>query len=292
MSIINEGTPDNNTPPPANNGTPPPANNTPPPPSVDLNLPQGWQTALPEELREEPSLKLYGDIASMAKSLVHAQKAIGANKIVKPSEHATDEDWKNFFHEIGLPRDPKDYGVKFEDKTGLIKPEFVDKFKEQALKAGVLPKQAQALLDWFVGTNSEQAQALAQQAQQEQATVRESLKKEWGEAYNKNLVAANMVLKEFGQGEEFAKFLDESGFGDNPHVIKFFAKLGNQMFEDQLKGAQSRGGPAITPAEAESKIQQIMGDTKHPYWDRNHPNHRAAVEEMSKLHAAQFPSEQ
>ena len=283
-----------NTPPPA---VEPPAVTPPPvvappavtPPTNSLALPQNWQSQLSEDLRDEPSLKMYSDIASMAKSLVHSQKAIGANKIVKPSEHATEEDWKNFFHEVGLPKDVNNYEVKFEDATGTIKPEFVGKFKEQAFKNGVMPKQAQALLDWFVGTNTEQANNLVQQGKLAQEQTISELKKTWGEAYDKNLTAASMVLKEFSKDDEFEKFLDESGFGDNPHVIKFMSKLGNQMFEDRLQVPGARGAGALTPAEAEMKINTIMGDTKHPYWDKSHPNHVLAIEEMAKLHSAALP---
>jgi hypothetical protein len=257
-----------------------------------IELPQDWYNALPEDIRDEPSLKLIGDLPSLAKSYVHAQKAIGANKVVLPTEHATDQDWKEFFHKVGLPKDSAEYKIKFEDKENLVKPEFVDKFKEQAFKTGVLPKQAQALLDWFVGENSSQFANIKKAGETAQAEARASLVKEFGDGYERQLSAAGMVLKEFGAGPDFDKFLDESGFGDDPRVIKLFAKIGMQLFEDKIPVGGGKPGFGVTPAEAQAKINAIMGNTEHPYWNKNHANYGIAVKEMQDLYNAAYTAEQ
>ncbi len=93
-------------------GTPPPA------PAA----PQGdWRTSLPDDLKNEPSLKLINDVSGLAKSYVSAQKLVGADKIPVPSKHATEEDWKNVYHKLGLPQDVKDYDVKVKEGISIDK---------------------------------------------------------------------------------------------------------------------------------------------------------------------------
>jgi hypothetical protein len=51
--------------------------------------PVGFLDSLPEDLRMEPSLRNFTDPASLAKSYVHAQRMIGADKIPLPGKTAT-----------------------------------------------------------------------------------------------------------------------------------------------------------------------------------------------------------
>ena len=39
----------------------------------------------------------------------------------------------------------------------------------------------------------------------------------------------------------------------------------------------------LTPAEARKEANKIIADFKHPYHVKDHPNHKAAVEEVTRL---------
>ncbi len=39
----------------------------------------------------------------------------------------------------------------------------------------------------------------------------------------------------------------------------------------------------------QAQIDKIMGDPKHPYWDRNHPQYNEAVTAVAALHEARHP---
>ena len=77
--------------------------------------PVGFLDSLPEDLRVEPSLRNFTDPASMAKSYVHAQRMIGADKIPLPGKTATDEDWANVWFNLGRPQAPSEYQLQFEN---------------------------------------------------------------------------------------------------------------------------------------------------------------------------------
>ena len=48
-----------------------------------------WKASLSDEIRADKSLENIKDIESLAKSYVHAQKLVGAEKIPVPNKHAT-----------------------------------------------------------------------------------------------------------------------------------------------------------------------------------------------------------
>jgi hypothetical protein len=58
--------------------------------------------------------------------------------------------------------------------------------------------------------------------------------------------------------------------------------LSDKFSEDNLGTGQEEIS-GITPVEAEKEISKILGDKDHPYWNKNHPNHQAAVEEVFQL---------
>ena len=63
-----------------------------------------FRDSLPEDLRNNPSLKNFNDVGGLAKSYVHAQRMIGADKIALPNQNSTDEDWANVYNKLGRRR--------------------------------------------------------------------------------------------------------------------------------------------------------------------------------------------
>ncbi len=262
-------------------GTPPPA------PAA----PQGdWRTSLPDDLKNEPSLKLINDVSGLAKSYVSAQKLVGADKIPVPSKHATEEDWKNVYHKLGLPQDVKDYDVKVKEGISIDK-EFNDRFKSTAHKAGILPKQAQALADWFGEENSKAETTVLAEFKKDQDLRMNALKEKWGAAADERIQGAKQLISELAS-PELVKYLNDSGLGGEPRVVEIFAELHNKyMKEAGEKGGRPNAEPVMTPKEAQSEINTVMSQVStHPYFIKDHPNHKAAVAEMQHLYKMANPA--
>ena len=258
--------------------TAPAANPTETPVIKDTTSVPDWKTMLPDDVRNDPSMKAIADIQSLAKSFVHAQKLVGADKVAIPGKHATEDDWDNFFNKIGKPRDIGQYEIKV--------PESFDKksmegFKETAFKNHLLPKQAQAIIDWYSKANQEMSQQIESQTRAQQQEEIQSLKQEWGAAFDTKIARAQMVIKNHAD-DETIKYLAESGLGNNIKLVRLLAKVGEMYNEDQIRG--SGGDPnALSPQDAMRQANDIMSDRSHPYYDKHHPNHKAAVAEVSKL---------
>lgn len=249
-----------------------------------------WRHTLPDDVREEASLKLMQDVPSLAKSYLHAQKMVGANKVPLPGKHATEDDIQRFYDQIGRPALDK-YEVKAPKDAKFVDDGFLKELIPIAHKSGVLPAQLEKILSWY--EEKAGASATAHKAQVEVQTKEQlgGLQKEWGKAYDQKLGYAKHLLKEKGD-PTLMNWLEQTGAGNSPEVIKFLAKLGEDLYkEDNIVNGVPAGKNLYSPSEAMKQANNIMADAAHPYNNPAHPNHAAAVREVSDLFQMAYPGE-
>ena len=239
-----------------------------------------WKASLSDEIRADKSLENIKDVEGLAKSYVHAQKLVGADKIPVPNKHATEEDWKEVYKKLGRPEDASGYKYDLpEDQT--IDETALKNFSDQAHKLGLLPGQANGMVKFY----NEMTAASLQEQDSIAVAARENsvkeLKQEWGQAYDQKISQANNLAKTAGIGELFdTNLADGTKLGDNPVMIKAFAELAAKMGEDSI--TQSSGPIYQTPAQIEKEIGNLT-QAGSAYWDKTHPNHNIAVEEVKAL---------
>lgn len=241
--------------------------------------PADWRATLPKELQEDATFKKFADVPALAQSYLNAQKLIGAEKIPKPTKHSTDEEWANIFKQLGLPEKPDDYTVKFKEGIS-IDDQFSKGFKETAYKLGVLPKQAQALADWFSDINLGSEQSIKADVQKKFDAGVADLKKEWGNSYDLEIARANKVASELG-GEKFIDLLNKTGMGGDKEVVKFLAKVGGSLYGEH-KFVEAQGTPGtMNPEQLDKEIKTLQMDPA--YTDKLHPKHKIVVKEVTDL---------
>lgn len=253
------------------------------------NAASDWKSSLNAELRENSSIGRYKSVEELANGYINLQRQFSGNKIVVPTDKSTPEEWQETFTKLGLPKEVKDYQVKFAEGA-TIDPKFTEDFKALAHKQGILPKQAQALADWFSEQNKGAETVYANEIKTARAAELKSLQTDWGDAYKQNLGVANMVFSELP--EDLQKSIKESGLAGNVKLTRALAEIGKKyLSEDQIKGgAQGGGQQSFSPAEAKKAADAIMGDLKHPYHIKDHPAHGSAVKEVQALFAAMHPT--
>ncbi len=249
-----------------------------------VNFPAG----LDEAISRDPSLKVFVNdqnefnVGNLVKSYVHAQKMMGADKVVLPGDNATDEDINAFYDKLGRPAlDKYEINANLEEGQELDQ-EMFDAFKSEAHKAGILPKQAQALSDWFNKTTIDAQKASGTQMQEAFDKSVNDLKTEWGEAFDKEKSLANSALAEFVDGDLMKEFKD-AGLDDNVTVLKIFNKIGKSLNQEDTFSKESHGSFGMTPAEAQGKVNAYMADFNGPYMNADHVNHNQVVKEVEKL---------
>ena len=62
-----------------------------------------WRASLSDDIRHDPSLASIQDVNGLAKSFIHGQKMVGADKVVLPKEDASPEEMNEFYNRLGRP---------------------------------------------------------------------------------------------------------------------------------------------------------------------------------------------
>jgi len=258
-------------------------NNTPPIQEQIAN----WKDSLPDDLKTEKALESIQDVPGLAKSYIHAQKMIGSDKIPVPNKYATDEDWQAVYNKLGRPETPDAYEFKFDDNSSIDE-NALKGFKETAHKHGLLPKQAEGIMNFYNEMTQNYIQDLNSKSEQGRVTAEESLKKEWGNAYDNKLNQAKAISNKY-LDKDFNNLTlsDGTRIGDHPNFIKAFANLANELGEDQL--VQANGPQYMTPKELDKQIATLQ-QAGSAYWTKSHPGHAAAVEEVQDLLALKLNS--
>ena len=261
------------TPPVDDNTQTPPVENTPP---VEFD----WKSKIDPELAKEASLATFTDINDVVKSYVHARRMVGKDKIVLPDpEYATEEEWNNVYKKLGLPEKDK-YKVEFGEAK--YDEEFKKAFTENAHAAGVLPKQAQKIWEFMHGQIEGASNKSSEQYKAKLEQDAANLQKEWGSGYQAEMETAKQAFRQFAD-DDTIKYFKESGLASDVNMIKFLNKIGKSLNEDTFD-RQTVKHLGVTKEDAQRKINTINGNSKHPYWDAQHPSHKQAVDDMANYY--------
>lgn len=253
-----------------------------------------FQDSLPEDLRGNPSLKNFNDVGSLAKSYVHAQRMVGADKIPLPGNNSTDDDWSRVYDKLGRPADIKDYDVSlpeiFED----------DGFRKSIHAAGLNQKQAASVAQ-FMQSQTEAANGkLDAYREQAKLDTETELRAEYGKAFGEKVQRAQATAKYLlgSKGDPTSednilgniRLADGRMLGDHPDIIRMFEAMSHEIAEDDLDGVTTES--AMTPQDAQDEIDQLQADRKNgAYWNKHHPAHDKAVARVQELFAYVHPEE-
>ena len=233
---------------------------------------------LPEDVRGEPSLKNFTNPGDLAKSFIHAQRMVGMDKIPVPGKHSTEDDWQVIYDRLGRPSDPNEYA--FENSSFQADDPGVAEFKKVAHAAGLNPSQANKIMQFYDGLQQSSAETVTANEQKVREESEQELRKDFGLAFDRKVQQADDVFKKFFPNEmKDVKLANGNLLGNDPVFIKALAKLADNFSEDSM---QSENDLTLTPDDAQKEIDKLMSPGT-PYWDKKHPGHQAAVEEVAML---------
>ena len=240
-----------------------------------------FQSLIPAEYKEEKSLQNFNKMDDFVKSYLHSQKMVGLDKIPVPNKHATDEDWKEVYKRLGSPEAAD--GYKYSLPEGHAVPEETLKsFSEEAVKLGLLPNQADGIMKYYNEVINQGVTEQNVKAEEARSKAEQELRNEYGSTFDnkikgaKNLASATL-------GEEFLNttmLADGSKLGDNIQVVKAFANLSEKLSEDDIVKGDSTS--YLTTNEITKQIASLR-QPGSAYWDKKHPAHAVAVEEVAAL---------
>lgn len=285
--------------PPAGGGTalvPAPGSSAAIPPASATATPaeKHWTSTfegLPDALRSSPALQPFKNPADAIKGYVDLQPLIGRDKVVLPKDWNDAIQVKEFNTRMGVPEKPEGYGLGKVLTAKLPKDTVLDEkrvvgFEAMAHEAGLTPRQAQIISEKYLTTQLEEQRTALQTKQVEAANTLNKFKNERGSAYDTDVAFAHKALVNFGD-KETLDYLNETGLGDDPRMIKLLAKVGATLKEDTAHPDGLPPGSLQTNSadSARVRINELKADKNfmEALEKANHPNHKNAVEEWSKL---------
>jgi len=261
---------------------------------------EDWKASLPEDIRDNQLIHNANSIESLAKTAIHAQSMIGADKIAVPGRWANDDDWNNVYTKLGKPEDAQGYKLELKEGTQVDK-DMESWYRGLAHKAGLNDRQANTIFQEYMAKEAELKAANAPPSPEDVEIIKGeaeiALKKEWGKAFDTKMNEAKGVLTEFAP-KDFDQLLTKDGvpLGNDPVFIKTLANIGNyinsKLGEDKMIGNKQQ--PQYTPADAEKEIAALRGDPRDggPYWDKKHPDHMRTVQQVQELMEYMHPEEE
>lgn len=153
------------------------------------------------------------------------------------------------------------YDIKLPE-TVQVDPASMAQFKEVAASLGLDNASAQKVMDILPAVLAKQVEAITaanQQAYNETQTkwVAEAnaLPEFQGEARSNTLAILGRAMDEFGSPEA-REFLNVTGAGNNPHVIKYILSMANALMEGS---PSTQGGPT-----SQAKSNRSLGQRLYP----------------------------
>jgi hypothetical protein len=256
----------------------------------------GWMDGLTADVRNALAPKKYGSVDDLGRAYLSAEKLIGADKLALPAKDAKDQDWEKWDGWAKLGRPDKPEGYQFKAAEGVkVDQELDGWYRGLAHKHGLSERQAAAMYHEWNQLVVTKTGGIADAAEQRAGDGARDLKKEFGAAYPAKVEAANRAFREaFGDQAKTMAALpmaDGTLLGNHPALVRAFARFGEMLSEDgELPGGRSER-MSLTPDEAKKEIAGIRADAKHPFHERMHPEHQAAIERMDRLYALAYADE-
>jgi hypothetical protein len=202
-----------------------------------------FSDGLPPEVSDALNKAGIDSVEALARNWIEAQTMVGGS-IRVPTQQAGEEQWGEFYSTLqervpGLQRMPEGYEPPPEDYTQYSWDQIegfqetngsLEQYAKTAHELGLTPQQANGMRK-FLADNIIQDVQRSQQATE--ATIGE-LKAEWGPAFDHQVALAHGVAKKY-LSDKTMDYLDASGKGNDPNLLRMFAEIGKTLSEPQME---------------------------------------------------------
>jgi hypothetical protein len=241
-----------------------------------------WKNNLSTDLKNSPFLKKFDDnpdgLNKAFESHGNLEKLLGHDKVPIPKDVNDVEGWNRFSKAMGIPDKAENYGLPDASLPESMKGMTIDKNK-------LTPAQAKGLWKVYNEINVQAYNSHMETLKKNLNETVNTLKGEWGDAYDTNVELGQTVINKFSDSQEMNDYLT-SALSSDPRGVKFLAKIGEQFAENKVGEFQMKRF-TLAPEQAKDEIQKITRDMNHAY---NNPGatdreHQAAVDYVNSLYA-------
>jgi hypothetical protein len=237
-----------------------------------------WLDGLDEKLKTDPTLRRFENVESLAKSYSELRKTVG--KDVFPNGKTSEEELQSFWRKAGIPEKDK-YNLDL-NKFKLEK-DVADKIKEIASTKGVTESGLSSIFEYLQEVDAKQNEVLVEDQKLKLQEQVDTIKKEFGTAFDKYRKLAVNVLKEYYSEAELQELNDE-GILKNPQFVKMAMRLAKEKYnESPVDDKNVRTDFVMTPDEARAEINSIRADKD--YLDKTSSRFQTLQKKMDNLYS-------
>jgi len=245
--------------------------------------PADTRSWVPDKLRGHKSLEKFKSVDDALNGYINLEGSYGKKFEEHLKEDAAPEIKARVRAAMGVPDSVAGYEPPKAPEGYTLDEGLVSNFQKIAHEAGLSKSAWQKLSDSFVQLEMERMTQRSAESAKAQETGMAELNKKWGAAAPRNLGLVHKVVAEYG-GAELRAALDETGAGNDPRVVAFLARMGQTLAEDNLMTPNPVG---VSVDDAKKEIAAIraaaVADRKHPYTNKEHPQHKEFLAKMAAL---------
>lgn len=235
-----------------------------------------WLDGLDAGYKNDANINKYKSLDEFVKGYSNISKMVGVDKVALPQEGENyDSQMDELMSKIGMPENAEGYGLEDIDlsEQGIEQIIETNEFAEAARALKLTKDQAAGVLNYYKEdlVNSINQNKVA--AEEQLATDRAGLRKEYGAAYEGNMQQASALFK-----NNFPSLVG-SGYENNPALVRDLVKLSKSFGETTL--GETPKGEAMTPADASNEADKLMATPA--YADPLHAEHEATVAKFRSL---------
>lgn len=273
-----------------------------------------WAKTLPAEVQAWDEVKNSDSPEKFWQQITNHREFLGQS-IRIPSAEAGTEDKKAFYQKLqervpelmlkpnpedndaveaiyralGKPEKPEDYPIpKIEPPTGTniqLDNAPVEAFRGLAHKHGLTKKQFEGIVAEMSKINIDQAVVVQQQRDSDLQTLRT----EWGSAFDQRLGQVKELAKKTGAPPVFQDALGKM-LVDATTLRWLHSVAESLQGKEPAAGGDRNNTNVLTPVEAQAQIDEMYNNKEHPWWNKGHPSHQAAVKRMLELRRLADPN--
>lgn len=253
----------------------------------DGSLLDGWKEALvPEELQGGNIYNTISNVKAAMKQLGHQDKLIGADKIVKPTEKSSPEEWEEYYKAGGRPEGPDKYQLQVpEGLTEYYDEDLVKEARTIFHRIGLNQKQADVLWEFEKKRLEAGVKQLAEQQDQAKQEAEKTLHERWGNAYEERLAIANRLIEENVPNDEVkTRFLEN--YGNDPNFADFLATIGQKFLEHKIPIQTER---ANVVEDEIKNLEATPGFLDGTIRNTNRKEHDRIIGRLKELYEKKYP---
>jgi hypothetical protein len=251
-------------------------------------VPNFWEhpsfRAAAPDVADNLQIRTHKGIGDTLRNFASLHKLVGFEKIPVPAEGSADEVWQTTMRRLGMPATPAEYKLPDAaaagvDEKSMAPKEFIEGVRQDMHESELTQRQVDRLLTRWNKRIAAHARTQAEARQRALTEADTALRADWGAQYEANGALAERFLRSTLPPEQFEA---AQGLLEQPAWRRYFHSLAQQLREPNPDTTTTV--PADVAAAAESKLNAIRAQApRHPVFDKDHPEHAAAVREFDRL---------